>query len=261
MAGAGASAGGLTYQSTYRRAAFAIVALLVTLCGFGFGLWASLTWAEDGNAAVDAIVWLVGATFGAMALVLLTAFRTRRWTIADDGLTIVDRPKVPLTGISTTTHLRFAEIAALRDVENGLDTLIELETRAGRRFLLPQARGGRGETMRDVAGFADRLRQAMTASATPAPAGGAALGFWNTVGGLTVIALLFVPTLPFALVTLWAVIDGGVDADTANVRKAAVIAVVLPLGVAWLWWKSWRQRRRVLAGRPTSPDAITVAGA
>lgn len=250
MTGAGASADGLSYQATYRRGPYAIVALLLIMAGLGVGVWASFAWIDDGNASLDAVLRVMAAAVAGCVVVMLTTFRVHRWTIESDGLTIVERPKVPLTGLKSTTRLSFAEIAALRGVESGFDTMIQLEARGGRTFLLPQAYAGQGKPPAlHVADFGNDVCAACVAAGAPVPAAGTALGFWNTAPGLIVIALMMVPALPIGVLAVMTMFDGGVSSTSPNTSKAAGIAIVLPLGVAWLFWKSWRRRRRVLADR------------
>ncbi len=250
MAGADASADGLSYQATYRRGPYAIIALLLIMAGLCVGVWASFAWINDGNASLDAALRVIAVAVAGVVLVMLTAFRVHRWTIGPDGLTIVERPKVPLTGLKSTTRLGFAEIAGLREMESGFDTMIQLEARGGRTFLLPQAYAGQGQPRPlHVADFGNHVCAACVAAGAPVPASGPALSFWNSALGLIVIALMMVPALPIGVLAVMAMLDGGVRTTNPNTSKAAGIAIVLPLGVAWLFWKSWRRRRRVLATR------------
>jgi hypothetical protein len=183
----------------------------------------------------------------------MTTFRVHRWTLLPGGVEISQRPKVPFTGLSRKTVVPFREIAALRNVESGMDRLIEIATRDGRRFRLSQAMTasatgiGRPDTEANLWAFAASIRDAAERSGTPLPALSEGLSFWNSATGLTLLVIMFVITLVISAAVAWALWDGMTLDTRARGGQAIAILLLLPIGAGWLLIKSLRRRAAVRA--------------
>lgn len=245
------SAGGVFYQATYRRAEVALPCLVAMLVLFGGGLALLLqlpvTWLET------MILGLAALVVGSAVLLLLTVFRVHRWTLEPDGLRIRERPKVPLMGWGRRRFLRFDEILALRRVESGVDRRIELVAADGRCYRLPQAMAADRSAIAEPAShidldvFAGALRDAAGRAGHVLPPTTEALSAWNTILGLAFLLLLLLIAMAFAGGVGWALLDGMSVSTQNRGAYAAAIALLLPVGAAWLLLKSWRRRRFVLA--------------
>lgn len=243
-----------SYRATYRRSAYVILALLGVLLLSGMALaWLLML---PGPVQEEAALAIGGIAMLSMVAIMITGYRTHCWTLGADRLRIEERPMVPFTGLARRAEMALAEVAALRQVESGVERLIEIETRAGAVFRLPQARtaGPRGVGVPDVAGFAafETELLARIAAARAAPiAVQQGLSFWNTLPGLAVLALMLLIATATAALTAYA-IWGGMTLRHAGMQGAA-IALLLPFGAAYLLVKAAKRRARVLADREGRP--------
>jgi hypothetical protein len=126
------------YQATYRQSERALPVLLGIVAVMVGGIVVIINYA-DGRNLQTMIFSLIGFAVFSMLIVLLTTFWFHRWTLQPDGIQIHERPKVPLMGLSRRAVIPFPAIAALRRVESGFDYIIEIVTRDGRRYRMPQA--------------------------------------------------------------------------------------------------------------------------
>jgi len=244
-----------SYRATYRRSAYVMLALLGVLLLSGMALVWLLT--LPGAVQEEAVLAIGGIAILSVLAVMITGFRTHCWTLGADRLHIEERPMVPFTGFARTAELPLREVAALRQVESGVERLIEIGTRNGAVFRLPQARtaGPRGVGVPDVAGFSafERELLARIAAAQAAPlAVQQGLSFWNTLPGLAFLALMVLIATAIAGLTGYA-IWGGMTLRHAAMQGAA-IALLLPFGAAYLLVKAARRRARVLGLRKHQPN-------
>lgn len=245
----------MEYEATYRRTQTALPGLLLVLVGLGLVIAYEVTHAGEDHDSLAVMMWTLGLAMGAVLFIFANTFRVHRWTVGDDGLAVAERPRIPLTGLPRRAAVPFAEIAAFHRVESGVDVLIEIVTRGGRAYRLPQAMVvgpngfGRPDPAAGLAVFTDTIYAAARAAGTPLPEPSEGLSFWNSVAGLAVLAILFLLTLAFAGVALWALLDGGFSSSTSRAGYGAAIALLLPVATGWLLVKSWRRRGVVLRGR------------
>lgn len=201
------------------------------------------------------LAWTFGLSVFAMAFIFANTYRIHRWTIAGEGLEIAERPKILLTGLPRRAIVPYADIAGFHRVESGIEYLIEISTRDGRAYRMPEARiadpkgFGQPDPDANLNVFADAIYSAARASGYPLPAPSEGLSFWNTFPGLFFLVVIFVLALAFAILAAWALFDGGLS-TTNRSGYGAAIAILLPFGAGWLLRKSWRRRREVLAQRP-----------
>ena len=206
---------------------------------------------------VTMVLALAGLVLAGAVLILLTVFRVHRWTIEPDGVRIVERPKVPLMGWGLRLLVRFDEILALRRVESGVDRRIEIVASDGRCYRLPQAmaadRSAAAEPAShiDLEVFAGAIRDAAERAGRALPPTSEGLSAWNTLAGLAFLALLLVIATAIAGFVGWALFEGMSFSTQNRGAYAAAIALLLPVGAAWLLLKAWRRRRFVLAALRT----------
>ena len=241
----------LSYESVYRRTALVLAMLPAAILAIGLAVYVSLRFIEDGNTALDVMMWALGAVFALFVAAAVSALRVHRWTIEADGVRIEERPQVPFAGLRRRALVAFPDIAALRNVESSVDFLIELAARDGRQFRLFQIRrpmppgAGPALELQSVEAFADAIRAAAARAGHPLPSRTEGLSFWNRPPGLCLIAVLFALSLAFAGMTAWALLGGGLEVRPRGSEMAA-IALVLPVGVGYWLYRALKRRRAVL---------------
>lgn len=243
---------GTTYAALYRRTELALPGLVSVLVLGGIGMVAALVAIDDGNALVSVLLWLMGLVLVATLLIVLATYRAHRWTIEPGGVRIEERPKVPLCGPRRRVVLAFADIASVRHVESGLDTLVEIAARDGRRFRMGAVPGtaadGRTRSFDHdgLAAFAAAIRAAVAGSGHALHPVTEGLSFWNRPAGIGFLALMLAVSLLVAGAVAWALWDGWTAPRSRNGEMAA-IALLLPVGVGYLLRAALRRRRAVLA--------------
>ncbi|MGE0748860.1 MAG: hypothetical protein AB7K86_26605 [Rhodospirillales bacterium] len=241
-----------SYAALYRRTEMALPGLVSVLVLGGVGTTLALVAIGDSNALVTVLLWLMGLVLLATLLIVVATYRAHRWTIEPGGVRIEERPKVPLCGPRRRALLRFADIAGVHHVESGLDTLVEIAARDGRRFRMGAVMGtaadGRTRTFDHdgLAAFAAAIRTAASASGHPLHPVTEGLSFWNRPAGIGFLALMFAVSLLIAATVAWALWDGWSPTRARNGEMVA-IALLLPAGAGWLLHASLRRRRAVLA--------------
>lgn len=248
--------GELSYQSTYRRSEVAVPALFAVLA-LAVGGGAAVIIFVDGRNLETAIMALALATVLLLLAVLLTAFRVHRWTVRSHGIEILQRPRVPLTGLARRATVAFPDIVAFRRVEHGLDRLIEITTRNGRRFRLSQAMTGaahelaRPDPAADLDAFAASVHMAARRAGHALPAMTEGPGFWNSVAGLALLLVMFAVSLVLSGGVAWSLREGMAISHRPRGGEAIAILLLLPFGAGYLLLKSWRRR----AGLRASPGS------
>lgn len=237
----------MEYQAVYRRGEFAIPALITVMLLLAGGIFIAIR-TMSSNALLTAILEILGAAVIAIIVIFASAFRIHRWTIVEDGMRVTERPRVPLMGFRRSDELRWDQIAALRRVESGLDHQLELVGPSGRRFRISQARkAGLGvDPAVSLDDFLSAIRAAATAAGATVPEVGEGMSFWNTVPGLFFQAIMLAIAALFAAATGWAMLGGGIE-YFPRMGYFTAIALLLPIGAAWLLIASLRRRRLVLA--------------
>lgn len=235
----------MDYQATYHRSEFAIPALLIIALSMIGAVWLALTRFE-GNAFVSATLWILGVSILLIAFVFANCFRVHRWTVAGDGLHIAERPKVPFTGLRRTANLAWAEIGGVHRIESDFGRQIELVTRDGRQFRMPQAMiSGVGidpsAPLGDLLAYIERVAEASGASLGKTTEG---LSFWNRLPGLFMQSIFFVISLALAGAAVLMIFDGEI-VDGRRSGEGTAIALILPVAAGWRLWKSLRRRREV----------------
>lgn len=243
----------MDYRTTCRRTEMTIPGLLAVLLFLGAGTWFAFA-RYDTDRATKLFVWVVGLSLAAIAVLFAATYRLHRWTLLADGLAVSDQPRVPLLGRSRTVHVGFADIAAFRRVEHGLDTLFEIATRNGRTFRIGQAlvAGDKGFGVPDPAQplgtFLEAIAAAASAAGNPLPPLGQGLSFWTALPGLLVQAAMLALATLIAIAAAWMLAEGGFDRPGARAGYGAALALLLPVGAGWMLARSLRRRRAVLRG-------------
>jgi hypothetical protein len=244
----------MEYRTTYRHTHFALPALLAVLLLFGLGIYLALV-RLPGEQVMTAVLWGAGATLLAVFLIFANCYRWHSWTITATGLAIRERPRVPLTGLPRRAEVPFAGIAAIVRLESGLDRYVDIETRRGQVYRMPQAMTAKAGGMigspdpdASLEDFLAAIRQAAEAAGVTLPEPAEGLGFWNRLPGLFCLLLMLVLALAFAGAALWALSEG--EAPSGHRSGYALgIVLFLPFGAGWMLVKALRRRWRVLALR------------
>jgi hypothetical protein len=244
---------GLTdYQATYRRQEFALPALLGVLAVLAAGVFAGIKLYSAGYGA-PIFFTTIGVCLFALLAILLSVFRAHHWAVDKDGIHIEERPSVPLMGLPHRATLPFSELVAFRHVESGFDRLIEVVTRDGRTYRMPQKmlKNPAGIPSPDPAARLDDFVAAIRAIAARSGHGlpeiSEGLSFWNRPAGLACQAIMLLVSLPIAAATAFALFDGGIKPGQPRGGQAIAIFLLLPVGAGYLMVKSLRRRRAVLA--------------
>jgi hypothetical protein len=245
------AADGMTYESIYRRSELAIPALLLIVLAIFAMITAVVRIPLDGNKVMAFLPYAFGGVLLAIVFIGLSAFRVHRWTLEPSGVRIEERPKIPLTGLRRNATIAFSDIAALRRVQSGFDAQIEIEAKNGRRFRIAQEYRHSSPA---VIGVPDPAKlEALEAAirATAAAAGFVlpereGLSFWNGPVGLFIQVMLLLFALTIAGVVLWTLFDGTPPRARPRMGEAEAIALLLPVGAAYLLYRSLKRRRAVL---------------
>ncbi|WP_439572857.1 hypothetical protein [Phreatobacter sp.] len=242
------------YESTYRRSEVAVPALFGVVALVAAAAVAVVRLVEDRHLET-AVIALAITTVLLLGLVLVTAFRVHRWTVGPGGVEIHQRPRVPLTGLSRRICVPFPDIAAFRNVENGLDRLIEITTRAGQRFRLSQAMtGGPSDLARpdpgaDLGAFAVAIRTAAERAGHGLPATAEGMSFWNGPIGLAFLAAMLAVSLVISGGVAFALWQGMTTGPRPRSGEAIAILLLLPVGAGYLLLRSLRRRAAVRASQ------------
>lgn len=230
-----------TFECTYRHVAFVLASISILLVTMFGGIAATIAFVEDGNTTTTILATLIGGVVVVMVLVLLSAYAKHRWTIEATGVRVDETPKVPFMGLTRRRLIAFTDIAAFRNVESGLDTIIEIATRDGNTYrVMAQPAGAR-----DLQAFAAQVGAAAAGVGHTPLAMTEGLSFWNQPGGLAVIVVMLILAMAFAGAALVALFDGGLEIRARSGELLAIV-VLLPFGAAYLLYKSLTRRWRVL---------------
>ncbi|MDZ4739510.1 MAG: hypothetical protein SGJ03_06360 [Alphaproteobacteria bacterium] len=228
------------YECTFRHVAFVLTSICVLMVVMFAGIAAAVTFIADGKTILSVILYLVGAIVVLVILAAVPAYATHRWTIEPTGIRIEEEPKIPFMGISRKRTIAFADIAALRHLESGLDIVIEIATRDGNAYRVM----ANGAGVPDLQAFAAQIASASATAGHKPLAMSDGMSFWNRPLGLIVLVVMMFFTLAFAGATAWALFGGGLG--TSRNGYYAVFVLALPFGVVYLLYKSLTRRRRVL---------------
>jgi len=229
------------FECTYRHVAFVLASLSILVVAMFAGIAAAIAFVGDGNTILTIILCLVGAIIVTVVAVMASAYAKHRWTIEPGGVRIEETPKVPFMGPTRRRLIAFADIAALRNVESGLDSVIEIATRDGNAYRVM----AHGAEVPALQAFATQVAGAAASIGHTPLAMTEGLSFWNRPAGLVVIVVLLILTTALAAAALFALFDGGLEIR-ARSGEFLAIAVLLPFGVAYLLYKSLTRRWRVL---------------
>jgi hypothetical protein len=230
----------LTYECTYRHVAFVLASMLVLVAAMIAAIVAAVSFVEDGNTSLAIVLYTVGAVLVLIILTAISAFATHRWTIEPAGVRVEEKPKVPFMGLSRRRTLAFADIAALRHLESGFDSVIEIAARDGAVYQLM----ANGAAVPELQAFAAQIAAAFTAAGRTPPAMTEGLSFWNRPIGLLMIVVMLILSLLIAGAAAWALLDGGLNSSRSS--QFAGVAIALPFGAGYLLYKSLARRWRVL---------------
>ena len=246
----GISVTGESYESLYRRSERALPCLLAIVVAAGIVLIIAFNTIADGNTQLTVVLSVTGLVVFALFAVLVTTFRMHRWTIEAGGVRIEERPKVPFTGFRYRASVTFENIAALRRVQSGFDTLAEIATRDGRRYRLAPIFYGTSTTIgvpdvQSLEMFIASIRTAAAREGKDLPAVSEGLSFWNGPIGLVLLVVMLAISLVIASAVAWALWDGLTMQPRGG--YSAAIALLLPFGAGYLLWRSLQRRWAVLA--------------
>jgi hypothetical protein len=229
-----------TYECTFRHVAFVLTSLCVLLLALFASIYGAFAFFDDGNTSLEVFLYSVGVILALIVMAAVAGYATHRWTIEPTGIRIEEKPKVPFIGVTRKRTIAFADIAALRHVESGLDIVIEIATRDGNAYRVM----AHGEGVPALQAFAEQIAAAAeTVGHKPLPMT-EGLSFWNRPAGFVVLAVMLMFTLLFAVATGWALLDGGLAQSRSGYYAAIVL--LLPFGVIYLIYKSLTRRWRVL---------------
>jgi hypothetical protein len=248
----------MEYQTTYRRTEFTIPALLAVLVLFGLGAYLSLLQLPDSDAVMTSIFWDAGLTLVAIILIFANCYRVHRWMIEARGLCIAERSKVPLMGLRRRAEVRYDEIAAVYRLESGFDRYVDVVTRGGRLYRMPQAMKasagaliGTPDPEASLDTFVSAIYIAAQGAGVALPTPSEGLSFWNRVPGIICLLLLMLIVLAFAAAAVFAMFSDG-EMPSHGSRYGPAIVLLLPFGVGYVLMKSLRRRWAVLRGRTIS---------
>jgi hypothetical protein len=228
------------YECTYRHVAFLLTSICVLLVAMLAAIAAAVALVEDTDTILSVVIVAAVATLVLIVMGAASSYAMHRWTIEPTGLRIEEAPKVRFMGPSRRCTLAFADIAALRHLEGGLDTVIEIVARDGLIYRLM----AQGTGVSDLQAFAKQVASAAESVGHKPPPMTEGLSFWNRPEGFVVLGVMLAFTLLFAGATAWALFDGGLA--TSRSGYYAGLVLLLPFGVVYLICKSITRRWQVL---------------
>jgi len=244
------------YRAVVQRLGKFFPLLALSLIGFGFGIRWGLTF--DGyHEANAALMKVTGGVVVAIFWSLANAYRVHLWLLEPEGLRIRERSRIPLTGLPRRALVPYADISALQVSGSGSKRSLQVRVRDGRQFVMDQTLTKDPQSrflMADPSAPLDDLEQAIRARAAQAgnmlAATALGLSYFQTRVGLSVLAILFVLTLPLAGLTVWAVWDGARPSMNTRPNHEALLLLMLAPGLfGWLFLSKLRSRRDVLKTR------------
>ncbi|QEX24630.1 hypothetical protein FRZ61_45710 [Hypericibacter adhaerens] len=236
-----------SYRSVYRRVVLVVLACLGFILGIAVVIALAARFAGDGNAVIAVILWSLGLGFLLFILVCLTAFRVHRWAIEAGGVKIEERPSIPFAGFPRQALVPFVEIADLREIESGMDLILELVTRNGICYRLMESRSPLAAGQPSLAAFGGQLRSAAVHGGNPLSLRQAP-GFWNGPAGLGVIGVIFLLSLAVAIVVAWGLASGEMS-HQARSYQYGVLVVAAPIGVGYWFYRALKRRRALMRGQ------------
>ncbi len=229
------------FECTYRHVPFVLTSICILVVAMFAGMAAAIAFVEDGDTILTIVLCLVGAVLVSIAAVMASAYAKHRWTIEASGVRIEETPKVPFMGRTRHRLIAFADIAAFRNVESGLDSVIEIATRDGNAYRVM----AHGAEVHALQAFGTQIGTAAASVGHTPLAMTEGLSFWNRSAGLIVIVVLLIFATAIAVAALFALFDGGLQIRACS-GEVLAIAVLLPFGAAYLLYRSLTRRWRVL---------------
>lgn len=240
-----------TYEASYQNKEIAILGMFGLALAMVAVIAFAIVFIEDGNEALPVMLSAIGGLVVGVIVLFLMIVRVHRWTIEPNGLRIEEWAKV--MGPRRSVFVAFADIAALRNLESNFDDVIELLTRDGKLYRLmrqrsPLVKSVVLEAQPALQPFGAALSAAIAVSgAKPVPLT-EGLSFWNRASGIALILVLLVISIALAMMTLWALFDGGLEYRT-RLGEVVFMFLALPFGCVYLLRKALKRRRRVLSGQ------------
>lgn len=247
------------YASGYRNTSLLFSGMVAIFAGW-FAFIAAIFTRYPHDIVLVKFLWSTLAVVLSLVAIHLLARRHHTWRIEPDALAIRERPLVLLTGIYRTARIPYVGIAAFEHRENGADRYLDMIDKSGRRFRLAQALLAPPKTRlavpepdpkREILVVYYEIKAAARRLGVTVPPFTRALGYFSTLPGLFVLAIVFAATVLFAIGVIAALLlsDEGPSGSRAQVTEGIAILVGMPFLTGPLVRRAWRKRREVLAFR------------
>lgn len=241
------------YRATVRRPGRVFFLLVLSLAGFGVGIWQAII-VENYHDAGRIMAFVLPATVIAIGLSAANGFRRHCWRLEAGGISIREGPSVPLTGLSRSFFVAWSEIASLEMSGEYALRELHLILRNGQAFRIAQKMVPNPMSqfqMPDPDALLDDLEAAIrvrVAAVHPGlPETAQTLSFLETRLGLAILSLGFLISLPMAVFTIWMLWEGGYRTQhTRNNSMALALFIFGPPVTGWALVKKWRARRAIL---------------
>lgn len=241
------------YRAVVQRLGKFFPLVMLSLVGFGLGIYWAIS-IEDYRAQDTALMTIIGGFVVAVFWAFANAYRVHVWILEKDGLRVRERPRIPLTGLRRRALIPYADVRALQFSAHGAKRSLQVTAQNGRRFHIdqavvknPQSRFMMADPAADLCDLeqAIRVRAAQVGNMLSATSEG--LHYFQTRGGLFVLGVLTVMTLPLSGLLVWALWHGlQPSTGTRASYEAALLLLLAPTLFGWLFVKSLKQRRRIL---------------
>lgn len=247
------------YASDYRNTSLLFSGMVAIFIGW-FAFIAAIFTRYPPDIVLERFLWSTLVVVLSLVAIHLLARRHHTWRIEPDALAIRERPLVPLTGLYRRARIPYAGIAAFEHRENGHDRYLDLIDKGGRRFRLAQAllappKDGLSipqlDPAREILVVYYEIKAAARRGGVTVPGFTRNLGYFSTLPGLFVLAVVFAATVMFAVGVIAALFlsDEGPSGSRAQIAEGIAILIGLPFLTGPLLRKAWRKRREVLAFR------------
>ena len=125
------------YRASVRRPGRVFFLLVLSLAGFGVGIWQAMI-VENYHDAGRIMAFILPATVIAIGLSAANGFRRHCWRLEAGGISIREGPSVPLTGLSRSFFVAWSEIASLEMSGEYALRELHLILRNGQAFRIAQ---------------------------------------------------------------------------------------------------------------------------
>lgn len=244
-----------SYSAIVRRLSvfFPLLALL-TLALIGGVAWEIREDAVRDHYSDTFMLLLVGGYVVAVSIAFARVYWRHTWHFEAAGLRVIERPRVPLTGLPRRAMVPWTDLVTLKVMGKTAKHSLRITTRGGAQFIMsqalvknPQSRFLMADPDAMLGEVEARIRECAASAGNLLRDGLQGLAYFQTLPGLVVAGTFTLLSLPVPPLMLLAMLTGNtISPSGPNTWTAAAALLFAPLIFGWLFLKSLRERRAIL---------------